>query len=187
MKADAILETLIEAVSKRFAVGMRRATLLARRTEIVEFSPNRLLFLLRASPTTTVHGVKLSRTTNFSSSTSLIDGTDYFASLRDSTIRLLTAPEAYRSGPSGVSQHPAFAEVDYTGGWGADADAIVANYPEVASACAMEVVNQFKRGTSGTPGANSITMQSGQMAFTGAMKLLPESVDCITRNMRRVL
>lgn len=183
---DSAIAALIPGVSARITNAMRRHTKAGTRTETYEISPNRSALTLRGSPITSVSSVKLSETTDFTSSVPLTSGTDYFYKALAGVICFRTALTASRTGPTARPIFPAFVEVTWSGGYGADEVVIANSYPEIAIACAAQVAYLLQRSGKGAIGARTVQASAdAKVGYEDAYDLLPEVKAVIASHHRR--
>lgn len=139
---SALIAQTIAEVSADLEVAMFRLTEATQRTVVLSVKPRQTKFTLPAFPITAVSSIKNDPARGFGASITNLAATASnftFSSGEESSILEIYA---------GLSPGRNVLQITYTGGMGADADAIVAAYPDVAAAATAEVVNRIQRSKS---------------------------------------
>lgn len=167
-------------------LAMNRHTKSAAGVEQYQINASRLLISLRGCPVVAVASVKSGNKPDLSVATPLLDGTDYFVDYARAELRFLTRPDAYVTGPTARQVFPSFVEIEYTGGIVDTTDNMVALYPDLSDACAIQVAALQKRSTRGMLDAVSSDTGGGStMNFDAPYKLLDEVADVCELYRRR--
>ena len=173
-ETQATLDRLISGVSAQFETLMDRWTEEKARTVVRDVEQGQELFSLKGYPITSVASVKFSATRDFASATAW--STDLFQ------VHLADAEEHTIWFESVGAIGRAVMQVAYTGGMGTNTAAIMAAFPDVAHAAALEVVDLFQRRDT----------LSIQQRATGAdtiqafpLRMLPYTREVIERRTRK--
>lgn len=174
--SDAVLALLISSVSARMEAECYRWFQSTERTEVYPLRQPARLITLKGSPVTATDSrgvslasftVKASSSLSFSASPTLTRNTDYLLEQDRGVLRMLTDLDTFTGGLRTRPIAPAYVQVLYTGGLAADTTAFVAAYPDLAIACEMQVVHEFRRRTNAGAG----DAQAGDSSFTHSADL----------------
>lgn len=189
--ATAWLEARILAVSKRFERYCFRHFEQVERTEEYQLRPRARIISLRGAPVLVTDGrgvsvatftVKASTTLNFSGAATLTRNTNYIIEQEQGILRILDNVETARSGLLQRSIAPAYFQVRYTGGLAADTDELIDTYPDLAAACDVQVVYEWKRRTDAGAG----DQKAGDSTSTHTKELaLLAGVEDVLKSYRR--
>ncbi len=139
---SALVAQMIPEVSADLEAAMFRLTEATQRTVVLSVKPRQTKFSLPAFPITAVSSIKNDPERVFGASITNLASTATnftFSSGEESSVL-----EIY----SGLSPGRNVLQITYTGGMGADTDAIIAAYPDVVNAATAEVVNRIQRSKS---------------------------------------
>lgn len=158
---DAILTTLIDAVSRDFEAFLGYPLTQAARTELHDLDVNQRLIFLRVLPVVSIASVKVGPTYwDFTSMTALTADQDY---------RLGQAGELYLNfATRGGFQK---AQVAYTAGLGTTDEAIALAAPELALAANIQVAEEWRRRSN--PSTVTVPGPKGSKQLDAPHRLLP--------------
>lgn len=168
---DSKLARLITEVSARMEREMLRGIEVKERTEDAQLATGQRVFSVRAAPITSVSSVMVATTRDFSGSDVLTENTDYVVNQLRGTIRMLTMVAPLRDPYSGVNTSPLFVRVTYTGGLSRSTTDLTASFPDISSACALQVSYLWQRKNSL---GGSVEMRDSKAEFTGEYTLLAD-------------
>lgn len=163
--ADAVLQTFITGVSAEFERYLYRHLLATERTEVYAVRPSSRIISLKGSPVIATDGrgislnpfeVKASTSMDFSTAVALTRNSGYVLEQDRGVLRILGKLETFTDGLLGRASAPAYVQVRYTGGLAATTAALLTDYPDLATACELQVVHEFRRRT--TAGAGDVRM-----------------------------
>jgi hypothetical protein len=142
---DAVIDTLIAAVSEMAESYLGRRLLSTLRTEVLPLTPRRRYVWLLAFPIESVTSVKYAATRDFTD----VDAMD------PSEFQLLQAQGQLYLSSISTWLNPGFVEVVYEGGMADDTAGFIAAYPRLADAADNEVIARLNRRQSpdGSPSA----------------------------------
>lgn len=162
---DTLIAQLISSVSARFCRETNLHGLIASRTEVYRVKRFSKLITLDAKPVTAVTEVKYASHVDFSGISAQAT-TDYVLDTVNGVLRLDFETDFNPFG---------YVQVMYTGGWGTDAADAIANEPELAEKCDMQVSYALSRRRAL---GGSVDTAAGQKAtYTGEFGLLREVRD----------
>lgn len=182
---DALLSSLITAVSARIEDELQRKAKKQAYTEVYTLNEASHVIALRATPVDVTQAVtvKASTTADFASSVALVANQAFVVDAFASVIRIysqFTAPRVYGSNsPAG----PIYLQVQYTGGMADTAANFILAFPDIALATDLQVRYVHQRRL--TPGGN-VTVGPGSTSFQDEYGLLKEVRSLIGRHRRLV-
>jgi hypothetical protein len=188
---DALLSQFISALSAQAERYLRREVLQVERYEVHAVRDGRTSVALKAYPVIATDGrggflnafnVKLSSTTSFSSSPTLVRNRDYVLEEPNGTLRLSLLPSAFTTAPDGRATAPGYVQVQYSGGMAATTAAFVSAYPEIAAAIDVDVVHFWKRRNSPE---GEVKVADSVMEVSGQLQLLKHSREVLDPYRRR--
>lgn len=185
---DALIEELIDEISRGLEHHMKRHAAQTARTEIYRLRRGETMISLRGAPVTAVSSVTLSQTPDFTGLTAEVPNEGFYYDLEEGTLFFTSEPEPLELGVAGHQQLPVYVRVAYTGGMAVDTDSFVEIWPDLAGACARQVAHAFQRRN--TPGGNvqvGMGQTAGQTQYIGKYDLLPDVVTAFDRHTRVVL
>lgn len=169
---DALLTTLIDAVSRDFEAFLKYPLTQQARTEVHDLELNQRLIFLRVVPVVSVASVKVGTGYwDFAAMTALVADQDY---------HLGVAGELYLAfASSGGFQK---AQVTYTAGLGTTDEAIATAAPELALAANIQVAEEWRRRTN--PSTVSIPGPKGSKVLDAPHRLLPRVRELLSGKRR---
>ncbi|HRI06289.1 MAG TPA: hypothetical protein PKW35_00660 [Nannocystaceae bacterium] len=190
--ADAVLQTFISGVSAEFERYLYRHLLSTERTEVYPLRPPARIISLRGSPVIATDGrgitlnpfeVKASASMDFSGAVAMTRNSAYVLEQDRGVLRILERLDTFTDGLLNRSSAPAYVQVRYTGGLAATTAAMITDYPDLAAACDLQVVHEFRRRT--TAGAGDVRMGDSLSTHSGDYALLSGVRAVLDRLKRR--
>lgn len=167
---DALIAQLISDVSARFVSFLGLHAVSAERTEVYELGQSKKILSLDAKPVDTAQAftVKLGSA-----------GTDFAtAGEVSSSSYTVSAPGGWIRFRIDTPNDPNLVQVTYTGGLGSSTAEIMSNFPDLASACGLQVKYLLNRrdslGGNVTVHGTAAGFGSGGTSYTGQYGLLKE-------------
>lgn len=151
---DAVLASMITAMSARFESEMQRPLAALDRTEVYSVGATRRFISLRAAPVVRVDSrgssvatfqVKVNSVPSFTSVPLLVVNRDYIVEDTMGAVRILADVPTITTGAIGRPIAPYYVQVRYTGGLGVDQPAIEAAYPDLVAAADAQIVYLWRR------------------------------------------
>ena len=169
---DALLTTLIAAVSRDFEAFLSYPVTEAARTERYDIEVNQRVIFLRVIPVVSIAEVKVGPSNwDYAGLTALVADQDY---------RLGQAGELFLNfAPRGGFQK---AQVTYTAGLGANDEAIATAAPELALAANIQVAEEWRRRTN--PSTVSVPGPKGSKVLDAPHRLLPRVRELLSGKRR---
>ena len=173
---DAVLATMVSAVSKRFETFLDRPLEATARTEEYDLRPRQNVIYLRAYPVSTVSSVKIAFDWDFAAAAT-VAASDYHIDSETGMLHLNYFPStSYLSNNNATA--PCVAQVVYTAGFSASTSALIAAYPDIAFAADLQAVASWRRRD--TPQGQNISLQGSSIGFEGPVKILPDVIESLT-------
>lgn len=173
---DAVLTTMVSAVSKRLEHFLDRKFLHESRTEYYNVRPRQNRLFLREYPVTAVTSVHLATDWEYGTATA-IDSSDYHCTGDSGTLHfnhdLITN---YLS--SNYAYAPDAVKVVYSGGFSATTSALITAYPDIAMAADIQTVAMYRRRD--TPQGNNIRVGGGSISYEKPLALVPDVIETLT-------
>jgi hypothetical protein len=170
---DTVLGRLINVVSQRIESFMDRPLQRVERTEEYDLRPRKKVVFLRAFPVANqaaISSVKIATDWKFDT-VSPVSSDDYHVDPETGALHFNFYPILTYLG-SNTDTAPGACQITYTGGFAADTDTLVSDFPAVAYACETQVVAAWRRRDDPT----IETTRNGQYSSTklGHLSLLPD-------------
>jgi hypothetical protein len=182
---DAVLGTLVAAVSQRIESFIDRPLLTKARTEEYDIRPRQRVLFLRAYPLTAqgdVASVKIAVDWDFAAATA-VTSTDYHVDLTTGALHFNFYPITNYLG-NNMATAPNVVQVVYTGGFETGTDAFITDYPAIASACEAQVIAMWRRRDE--PMQKTIKIGDYGSTKEGPVQFLPDVIEALIpyRRMR---
>jgi hypothetical protein len=185
---DALLAQLVTSVSRDLERQMCRHAERKARVEVLAVRANERWCSLAGFPVdlTQPFSVVACPSRNFTSGDAVAYArdVDYTVDETSGAITLLSLPATFTTGAQALPIAPAYLQVTYTGGLAADTAGLVADYPDLADACDLQVAHRFK--SKDAPGARVVKLGGAESQKEGEYKLLDRVVQVCTYYRRTV-
>ena len=173
---DAVLTTMISAVSARIENFLDRPLAQTSRTEEYNIKPRQRKLFLRAYPVTTVASIKIAPDWNYGAATAVATD-DYRLTSDNGLIHFNFYPvtsylgDNYEAAPDAV-------QITYTGGLATNTTNLISDYPNIAFAADMQVVAAWRRRD--TPQGNGINMGGSTITYEKPLAMIPDVIEALT-------
>lgn len=179
---DVFLGQLIASTSQQIELELARHVQSTRRTEIYPLRAGWRTIAVRGSPIDGGIAVKASKTRDFTGSDTLVANTDYILEAEVGVVRFMRDFDHFTQGAIGHPIAPTYMQIVYTGGMAADTDSFIAAYPNLASACDMQIRYVYQRKD--TLGGDAVIGEA-VARFDAPLNLLPAVQRAIDYYKRR--
>jgi hypothetical protein len=184
--SDVLINQLIKSVGYEIERLMDRHAHTSARTELYQMRAVKRLVLLKGYPVDTGSAVtvKVSTTADFTTADTLTANEDYILDPQRGELRFLGSFEPLRDADSGRPIAPIYVQVTYTSGMATSTANFITAYPELAQACDMQCVHEFKRRS--MPGQTATDMGDSSAQYTGELALIALVREAARRHRRMV-
>jgi hypothetical protein len=173
---DAVLTTIVSAVSKRIETYLDRPLERTSRTETYPIRPRQNKLFLRAYPVDSITSIKIATDWDYAAATA-VETDDYNVTSDTGTVHFSFYPitsyldSNYEAAPDAI-------QVVYTGGFAANTTALIADYPDIAFAADLQSVAMWRRRD--TPQGNSINVGGSSISYEKPLNLVPDVIEALT-------
>lgn len=178
---DALVETIIDAVSERIESYIGSPLASGQRTEEYDLRPRQAVIFLRAVPVASIYSITVSEDWSFNLSTP-IDSALYRVNSATGEIWLRT--ELAEARVDGLwPNHPLGCQIVYTAGFATDTAGLVSSYPAITLAADLWVCEIFRRKSE----VMGTTKRIGDSSFSRTDELrMPKEVSEALSQYRRI-
>ena len=182
---DAVLGTLIDAVSQRIENFIDRPLLSATRTEEYDIKPRQRVLFLRSYPLAgqgDIASIKIALDWDFAAATA-VTSTDYHVDLVTGAIHFNFYPITNYLG-NNMATAPNAVQVVYTGGFETSTANFITSYPAIAYAAETQVIAMWRRRDE--PMTKTTKIGDYSSSVEGPVKFLPDVIEALIpyRRMR---
>lgn len=173
---DAVLTTIVAAVSKRIETYIDRPLEQKSRTETYPIRPRQKMLFLRAYPVASITSIKIATDWDYASATA-VESDDYNCTSDTGTVHFSFCPiTSYLD--SNYDAAPDAIQVVYNGGLAADTASLINDYPDIAFAADLQSVAMWRRRD--TPQGNSLNMGGSSISYEKPLNLVPDVIEALT-------
>jgi len=175
---DAVLGTLIDAVSQRIENFIDRPLEQVARTEEYDIKPRQRVLFLRAYPLTAqgdIASIKIALDWDFAAATA-VTSTDYHVDLVTGAIHFNFYPITQYLG-NNMATAPNAVQVVYTGGFETSTADLITNYPAIAYAAETQVIAMWRRRDE--PMTKMTKIGDYGSTVEGPVKFLPDVIEAL--------
>jgi len=172
---DAVLTTMVAAVSKRIENYLDRPLLSEARTETYNMRPRQSKLFLRSYPVSAISSVKIATDWNYAAAAA-VDSSGYHVTADTGCLHFQYYPvTGYVD--SNYEYAPDAIQVVYTAGFDTSTSNLITNYPDIAMAADLQTVALWRRRD--TPQGNSISIGGGSISYEKPLDLIPDVIHAL--------
>lgn len=172
---DAVLSSMIAAVSRRIENYIDRPLELTSRTETYPMLPRQSVLFLRAYPVSSVASIKVSAGWDFDAA-SAVAAADYYVDSESGMVNFNHFPVLPGVLIEGAAQNAV--QVVYTAGFAADVATLISDFPDIAYAADCQVVAAWRRRDS--PQGSSYSVGNSSMNYEVPLKMVPDVAEALS-------